>query len=67
MGSHTSGIISENFFANLENRYFNKLNNHNIKFISRYVQDINIRFDSINTNEECILQYFNSMHNKIQF
>ena len=67
MGSPTSGIMSEIFLQNMENKYFNNTTRqHKIRLLARYVDDILVIYDSITNNENDILNDLNSIHKKIK-
>jgi hypothetical protein len=65
MGSPISSILAEIFLKNLENEFYPSIiNNRNIQYIGRYVDDVLIIYDSTTTTAEAILNEHNIMHPK---
>ena len=68
MGSPTSGILSENFLQEIEEKNFRNLKlKYNRIILSRYLDDILIIYDDNKYIEEAIAQELNSLHKNIEF
>ena len=68
MGSPTSGILSETFLQQMEEKHFHHLkSNHNINTIIRYVDDILIIYNHNKHIEEQIAQDLETIHKSIEF
>lgn len=66
MGSPLSGIISEIFLQNLEDKVIETIiKKHNIKLYRRYVDDIILICEENRVND--IVHDFNNLHNKLNF
>ena len=65
MDSPTSGIMSEIFLQNMENKNFHNIKRSNkIRLLARYVDDILVIYDSVTSNEYYILNDLNSIVTK---
>ena len=68
MGSPTSGILSENFLQEIEEKNFRNFKlKYNRIILSRYLDDILIIYDDNKYIEEAIAQELNSLHKNIEF
>jgi hypothetical protein len=68
MGSPISSIIAEIFLQSLENEFYPSfIKRNNIPYITRYVDDIFIVYDSNTINPHTINEIFNNMHPSIQY
>jgi len=68
MGSPTSGIFSEIFLQEMEEKHFHHLkSNHNISIITHYVDDILIIYNHNKHIEEQIAQELKTIHKNIKF
>jgi hypothetical protein len=68
MGSPISGIIAEIFLQSFEEKHLNHiLDQNNIIFYTRYVDDILLIYNTDKTNPDHILKYMNSLHDDLVF
>jgi Reverse transcriptase (RNA-dependent DNA polymerase). len=68
MGSPTSGILSENFLQEIEEKNFRNFKlKYNRIILSRYLDDILIIYDDNKYIEEAIAQELNSLYKNIEF
>jgi len=68
MGAPSSGLIAEIFLQNIEHSHLTHLTQkHKIINYCRYVDDILIVFDPNHSNIIEFINYFNSLHPKLQF
>ena len=68
MGNPLSGIISEIFLQNLENKNLQKIiDKHKIQFMARYVDDIIIIYDEQLSNIDTIFEEMNKIDNNIEY
>jgi hypothetical protein len=65
MGTPSSGLIAEMFLQHIEHLHLT--HRHKIINYFRYVDNILLIFDSIQTNLQAILDDFNAPHSKIAF
>jgi len=68
MGAPSSGIISESFLQHFEHTHLPKLaHKHKLINYFRYVDDILLIYDDLQTDVHTILSDFNSLHPNLQF